>query len=96
MKKKEKMYLDFWTQETPKPGERPKPYNTTHVVGKPIVRVDGYERVSGLADYYGDKRLPGMLYGAIVGSPYPRARVERVDIEWRDATGKFASFDIKY
>jgi xanthine dehydrogenase YagR molybdenum-binding subunit len=75
----EKMYLDFWVQETPKPGEKAKPYTTTHVVGKPIVRVDGYERVSGLADYYGDMRLPGMLYGALVGCPYPRAWVNRVD-----------------
>jgi xanthine dehydrogenase YagR molybdenum-binding subunit len=79
MKENDKMYLDFWVQETPKPGEKPKPYNATHVVGKAIVRVDGYERVSGLADYYGDIRLPGMLYGAVVGCPYPRARVNRVD-----------------
>ncbi len=79
MKEHDKMYLGFWVQETPKPGEKPKPYIGTHVVGKPIVRVDGYERVSGLADFYGDIRLPGMLYGAVVGCPYPRARVKRVD-----------------
>jgi xanthine dehydrogenase YagR molybdenum-binding subunit len=79
MKGQDKVYMDFWVQETPKAGEKPRPYEMTHIVGKAIPRVDGYERVSGLADFYGDISFPGMLYGAVVRCPYPRARVKGVD-----------------
>ncbi len=41
------------------------------MVGKPLPRVDGYERVSGTAVYPSDLVLPDMLYAAVVRSPHP-------------------------
>lgn len=49
------------------------------IVGKPIPRVDGNQRVSGSAKYPSDLYLPGMLYARFVRSPHPHARVKRVD-----------------
>jgi xanthine dehydrogenase YagR molybdenum-binding subunit len=41
--------------------------------------VDGYELVSGRAVYPSDVSLPGMLYGAVLRSPYPNAVVKSID-----------------
>jgi len=65
--------------ETPKPGQEPKPWKETEVVGKPIPRVDAYERVSGSAVYPSDTSLPDMLYGAILRCPHPHAKVKSVE-----------------
>ena len=65
--------------ETPPPGEAPAPWGKTDVIGRPQIRVDAYERVSGTAVYPSDVVLPGMLYGAILRCPHPHARVKRVD-----------------
>lgn len=45
-----------------------------------LTRVDGSLKASGVAEYTYDKRLPGMLYGRILRSPHPHARVLKVDI----------------
>ena len=66
--------------ETPKPGENPKPWDKTHVVGKAMPRVDAYERVSGSAVYPSDLLLPNMLYGAILRCPHPHAKIKGMDI----------------
>jgi xanthine dehydrogenase YagR molybdenum-binding subunit len=59
----------------------PKPWGeTTNVVGGRRPRVDAYERVSGTAVFPSDLVLPGMLYGAILGSPHANARVRSVDV----------------
>ncbi len=44
-----------------------------------LTRVDGPEKVSGAAIYSYDVRLPGMLYGRILRSPYAHARVKTID-----------------
>jgi 4-hydroxybenzoyl-CoA reductase subunit alpha len=49
------------------------------VVGKPINRADAFEKVTGQARYAGDMKLPGMLYGKILRSPYAHARILRID-----------------
>src|SRR5450759_3893428 len=54
-------------------------WGETRVVGKPIPRVDGYERVSGTAVFPLDVILPDMLYGAILRCPHAHATVKRVD-----------------
>jgi CO/xanthine dehydrogenase Mo-binding subunit len=51
------------------------------VVGKRQSRIDGWERVSGKATYPSDIYLPGMLYGKILRSPYPHAKVVNIDVE---------------
>jgi xanthine dehydrogenase YagR molybdenum-binding subunit len=45
-----------------------------------LTRVDGPAKVSGAAIYSYDIRLPGMLYGRILRSPYAHARVKKVDL----------------
>lgn len=65
--------------ETPLPGDEPAPWKKTHFVGKGLPRVDAYERVSGSAVYPSDVNFPDMLYAAILGCPYPNARVKNVD-----------------
>lgn len=42
-------------------------------------RVDAIEKVTGRAKYTIDVNLPGMLYGRILRSAYPHARVRRID-----------------
>ncbi len=66
--------------EPPPPGDQPRPWSETTVIGKPLPRVDGYERVSGAAVYPSDIILPHMLYGAILRCPHPHARVKSLDI----------------
>ena len=65
--------------ETPLPGKEPPPWKETSVVGKPLPRVDAYERVSGSAVYPSDVHLPNMLHGAILRCPHPHARIRRVE-----------------
>ena len=48
-------------------------------VGAVTPRIDAPERVTGRARYTGDVQLPGMLYGRVLRSPHPHARVRRVD-----------------
>src|SRR5574341_1857542 len=49
------------------------------VVGHRVNRVEGYEKVTGEARYVADIVLPGMLVGRILRSPYPHARINRID-----------------
>lgn len=49
------------------------------VVGRPVPRVDGWEKVSGSAEFLADMAPPGMAHAAVVRSPHPRARVAGLD-----------------
>jgi xanthine dehydrogenase YagR molybdenum-binding subunit len=49
------------------------------VVGKPTPRVDGFERVTGAAEYAYDVRPAGLLTAVDVRSPHPHARVTSID-----------------
>ena len=49
------------------------------VVGKPFLRRDALEKVTGKAKYAGDIRLPEMLYAAILRPPAHGATLKRVD-----------------
>ncbi|OGQ82760.1 MAG: hypothetical protein A3F90_06845 [Deltaproteobacteria bacterium RIFCSPLOWO2_12_FULL_60_19] len=49
------------------------------VVGKRVNRVEGYEKVTGEARYVADIQLPGTLCGRILRSPYPHAKILRLD-----------------
>ncbi len=48
-------------------------------VGVGVNRVDAIGKVTGETKYAGDIKLPGMCYGKILLSAYPRARVLRID-----------------
>ena len=49
------------------------------IVGKGHPRIDGIARVTGRARYTQDLYLPGMLHVRMLRSPYPRARVRKID-----------------
>lgn len=46
----------------------------THI-GKSVPRLDARAKVTGAASFTTDIRLPGMLHGRLLRSPYPHARV---------------------
>ena len=50
------------------------------VIGTSVKRLDGPEKVTGRAKYTFDITRPGMLYGRIVRSPHPHARIVSVDL----------------
>ncbi|MDO9536362.1 MAG: molybdopterin-dependent oxidoreductase [Bacillota bacterium] len=50
-----------------------------NIVGKGIPRVDGPAKSTGKAIYTVDVKLPDMLYGKILRSPYPHARILNID-----------------
>ncbi|MBI2370015.1 MAG: xanthine dehydrogenase family protein molybdopterin-binding subunit [Deltaproteobacteria bacterium] len=52
---------------------------TLRTVGQPVGRIDGEEKVRGEARYAIDLKVPGMLHGRILRSPYPHARLLHVD-----------------
>ena len=49
------------------------------VIGKPIPRHDAKEKVFGLTNYAADFFMPGMLYGKVLRSPYPSAKILSID-----------------
>jgi len=49
------------------------------VIGKPTTNVDGAAKVTGEAVYTFDMTLPNMLYGRLLRSPYPHARIISID-----------------
>jgi len=49
------------------------------VVGRPLARVDSAGKVTGQTRYADDVVLPRMLFGKILGSERPHARVMRID-----------------
>jgi CO/xanthine dehydrogenase Mo-binding subunit len=58
------------------------------VIGQPYARHESWAKVSGRALYTTDMELPGMIYGAILRSPHPRARVTQIDASWaKDVKG---------
>jgi 4-hydroxybenzoyl-CoA reductase alpha subunit len=48
-------------------------------IGKRLPRVDGIAKATGEARFAADLSLPGMLYGKILRSPYPHARILNID-----------------
>ncbi|OGO59657.1 MAG: hypothetical protein A2025_00170 [Chloroflexi bacterium RBG_19FT_COMBO_47_15] len=49
------------------------------VIGQRVHRVDGPEKVTGSAKYTFDMVLPNMLYGKILRSPHPHAKILNID-----------------
>jgi len=52
---------------------------TFNVVGKPVVRNDGLEKVTGQAKFADDINLPGQWYGVMVRIPAAHARIKSID-----------------
>ena len=49
------------------------------VVGTRPIRHDGVDKVTGRARYGADINLPGLLYGKMLRSPHPHARIKSID-----------------
>ncbi|MBW8868778.1 MAG: hypothetical protein JF610_15865, partial [Acidobacteria bacterium] len=49
-------------------------------IGTHVKRLDGPDKVTGRAKYTFDINRPGMLYGRIIRSPHPHARIVAVDM----------------
>ncbi len=69
-------------------------------IGKPIPRVDAAEKATGQIKYMSDLSFPGMLWGKIVRSKYPHAKIKKIDtskaekfpgvvavVTWKDVPG---------
>jgi isoquinoline 1-oxidoreductase len=63
-------------------GKKPplKPVSAYSVCGKPLPRADARDKVTGKAQYAGDIRLPGTLYGRVLRPPVHGAKLKSVDI----------------
>lgn len=48
-------------------------------LGKNTAQVNARSKVMGRAQYAGDLQWPGMLHGKVLRSPYPHARIVRID-----------------
>jgi 4-hydroxybenzoyl-CoA reductase subunit alpha len=49
------------------------------IIGKPTAMVDAAGKTTGAGKYADDMSLPGMLVGKILHSPFPHARIKRID-----------------
>ncbi len=72
--------IQRWRNHTsPAESEKP-PAGSVTVVGASLPRKDAFEKVTGRAQYADDIRLPGMLWGKILGSPFSHARIRKIDV----------------
>lgn len=49
-------------------------------IGERYPRIEAKEKVLGTAEYVGDMKVPGMLYGSALRTKYPRALIKNIDI----------------
>ena len=56
-----------------------------NIVGKRPIRPDGVEKVTGRAQYGADVKLTGLLYGKVLRSPHPHARIRSIDTSKAEA-----------
>ncbi len=48
-------------------------------IGRRTVRPDGADKVTGRAAYAADTTMPGMIWGKVLRSPHPHARIKSID-----------------
>ena len=49
------------------------------LIGAPVSQIQGPEKVAGRTRFAADVDVPGMLWGKILRSPHPHARIRRMD-----------------
>ncbi len=54
-------------------------------IGQRTIRPDGYDKVTGRANYGADLSLPGMIWGKILRSPYAHAKIKSIDFSKAEA-----------
>jgi 4-hydroxybenzoyl-CoA reductase subunit alpha len=55
------------------------------IIGKSTAMIDAAEKTTGGGKYTDDLTVPGMLIGKILHSPYPHARIKRIDTSRAEA-----------
>src|SRR4029079_14770554 len=66
------------------------------IVGSSVKRLDGPDKVTGRAKYTFDINRPGMIYGKMIRSPHPHARIASIDLrEAQKAPGVKAALNLK-
>src|SRR5213080_5056554 len=61
-------------------GKRKNEARHYHIIGTPRPKVDAYSKVTGRALYADDIMLPRMVYGRLLRSPHPHARILAIDV----------------
>ena len=54
-------------------------------IGQRTIRPDGYDKVTGRANYAADLALPGMIWAKVLRSPHAHARIVSIDISKAEA-----------
>lgn len=58
---------------------------SSNLIGKSIPLIDGLKKTTGEGVYTDDIKMPGMLCGKILRSPYQHARIKRLDTRKAEA-----------
>ena len=61
------------------PNDQRPATNDYSIIGKSIAMIDAAGKTTGSGKYTDDLSLPGMLYGKILHSPHPHARIKSID-----------------
>src|SRR3979409_819040 len=48
-------------------------------IGQRTIRPDGVDKVTGRAAFAADTNMPGMIWGKVLRSPHPHARIKSID-----------------
>ncbi len=59
--------------------------NDFSIIGKRVAMIDAAGKTTGAGKYTDDLSVPGMLIGKILHSPYPHARIKRIDTRRAEA-----------
>ena len=60
-------------------------------IGQRTIRPDGFDKVTGRANYGADFSLPGMVWGKILRSPYAHAKITKLDVSKAERTPSVGS-----
>ncbi|MDB5963675.1 MAG: xanthine dehydrogenase family protein molybdopterin-binding subunit [Polaromonas sp.] len=60
--------------------QTPADAGNASTIGTSVPQVTARAKVLGRAQYAGDIKLPGMLHGKVLRSPYPHARIAAIDV----------------
>src|SRR3982751_4613482 len=54
-------------------------------IGQRPIRPDGMDKVTGRAQFAADTNMPGMIWGKVLRSPHPHARIKSIDTSKAEA-----------
>ena len=54
-------------------------------IGQRTIRPDGMDKVTGRAQFAADTTMPGQIWGKVLRSPHPHARIKSIDTSKAEA-----------